>query len=56
MEHIEDLKKKLDVVDQRVEQTLDIVLEHFKEQDTRIEELEEQLEDLNDAISTTITQ
>jgi chromosome segregation ATPase len=56
MESIEDLKKELAVVNQRVEQTLDIVLEHFKEQDSRIEELEEQLEDLKDGISTTFAE
>lgn len=45
------IKKEIDLISDRIEQTLDIILEHFKESDERIAELEEKLDDIEEKMN-----
>lgn len=47
-------KKQLEEMENRLENVIDIIMEHFKETDERISELEETIEELQNAIETTI--
>ncbi len=45
MDRITELENKLTQMNKKLEMTLEIVLDHFKELDERIEELEDKLEE-----------
>ena len=54
-EELESIEKKIKEMEGKIESVLDIVLEHFKENETRIEELEIKYEDLIDGVAEKIS-
>lgn len=54
-EDLEHVEKKIKEMEGKIESVLDIVLEHFKENETRIEELEIKYEDLIDGTVEKVT-
>jgi predicted nuclease with TOPRIM domain len=44
--NIEEVKKEIKLINRRTEETLNIIVDHFKEVDERLEELEDKLEKL----------
>ena len=44
--NIEEVKKEIKLINRRTEETLNIIVDHFKEADERLEELEDKLEKL----------
>ena len=45
---MEEIKKEIKTIDRRTEETLGIIVEHFKEMEERMEELEDKLKALED--------
>lgn len=45
------IKKEIDLISDRIEQTLDIILEHFKESDERLAELEEKIDEIEEKMN-----
>tara|TARA_R110001592_G_scaffold132485_6_gene347156 strand:- start:5227 stop:5409 length:183 start_codon:yes stop_codon:yes gene_type:complete len=42
----EEIKKEIKLIGRRTEETLHIIVDHFKEVDERLEELEDRIEEL----------
>jgi len=43
-----DVEKEIKLISRRTEETLAIIVDHFKDTDERIEELEEKIQELTD--------
>ena len=43
-----DVEKEIKLISRRTEETLHIIVDHFKDTDERIEELEEKIQELTD--------
>ena len=41
----EEIKEEIHIINRRTEETLSILIEHFKEMEERMDKLEEQMED-----------
>jgi len=43
----EDLEKEINLINRRTEETLSIIIEHFKETEERMDALEKKMKELN---------